>query len=45
MPYMQAVETFMSLGINLIPVTLNYTAPADAIYNIVLSERIITLGT
>lgn len=28
----------MSLGINLVPVTLNYTAPADAIYNIVLSE-------
>jgi len=35
---LQALETFMGLGINLVSVSMNYTAPAEAIYNIVLSK-------
>ncbi len=35
---LQAIETFMSLGVDLISVSMNYTAPADAIYNIILSK-------
>ncbi len=34
----QVLETFMGLGINLVSVSMNYTAPAEAIYNIVLSK-------
>lgn len=32
-----ALETFMGIGINLVSVSMNYTAPAEAIYNIVLN--------
>ncbi|KAL3138617.1 hypothetical protein ABBQ32_006381 [Trebouxia sp. C0010 RCD-2024] len=32
-----ATEAFASLGVTLEPVTMNYTAPADAIYNIILN--------
>ena len=28
----------MGIGINLVSVSMNYTAPAEAIYNIVLSK-------
>ncbi len=34
----QALETFMGIGINLVSVSMNYTAPAEAIYNIVISK-------
>lgn len=34
----QAIETFMGIGINLVSVSMNYTAPAEAIYNIVISK-------
>ena len=35
---LQALQVFSTLGVTLKPVTMNYTAPADAIYNIILSK-------
>ena len=40
---LQAIETFMSLGIPLVSVEMNYTAPADAIYNIIISKSFFSL--
>ena len=35
---MQVISAFSSLGATLKSVTLNYTAPADAIYNVIISK-------
>ena len=40
---LQAIETFISLGIPLVSVEMNYTAPADAIYNIIISKSLFSL--
>ena len=36
--YMQVITAFSSLGATLKSVTMNYTAPADAIYNVIISK-------
>ena len=35
---MQVISAFSSLGATLKSVTMNYTAPADAIYNVIISK-------
>ena len=35
---MQVITAFRSLGVTLHSVTMNYTAPADAIYNVIISK-------
>ena len=36
---LQALETFGDLGVTLVSVTMNYTAPAEDIYNIIISKQ------
>lgn len=35
---MQALEVIGDLGVELITVTMNYTAPAESIYNVIISK-------
>ena len=39
MGMLQVVQALASVGIQTVQVTMNFTAPADAAYNIILGEQ------